>query len=208
MILETIVVGPMEVNCYVVACGDTGESVVIDPGDDAQAILAKLQERKLSLKWIVLTHAHFDHLGAARELQERTGAPVLLGRGDSITLDHIDDQAALFGMPPVPAPKETRFLDEGDIVTVGGLRLRVISTPGHSPGGISLYLEEEGVVFTGDTLFWGSVGRTDLPGCDHDAILDSLKGKLGALPDGTRVLPGHYDETTIGFEKEQNPFFE
>ena len=208
MILETLVVGALSVNCYVVGSEASGEAAVIDPGGDAARILSVLSAKGLTLKYLILTHAHFDHMGAVRELEEKTGAQVLLGEKDAVVLTSIDQQASFFGMPPVPPPIAHRFVKEGDLVEVGELQLRIIETPGHSPGGISIYLEEEQVVFTGDTLFWGSIGRTDLPGSDHGAIIDSLKRKLGALPDGTRVYPGHADETTIGFEKEQNPFFE
>jgi glyoxylase-like metal-dependent hydrolase (beta-lactamase superfamily II) len=133
---------------------------------------------------------------------------VLLGAEDNILLKNVEEQAAFFGMPPVPVPKDYGFVQEGDVVEVGDLKLRIIETPGHSPGGLSIYVAEEGVVFTGDTLFWGSVGRTDLKGSDYGALIDSLKTKLGKLPDETKVYPGHADETSIGFEKEQNPFFE
>ena len=208
MIIETLVVGAMMVNCYIVGSGTGKEAAVIDPGDNAPGILGVLKDKSLDLKYIIFTHAHFDHLGAARELQEETGATILLSEKDETLLKNIDTQASLFDMPTVPRPAEHGFVKEGDVLKVDGLRLRIIETPGHSPGGISIYIEEEGVVFTGDTLFWGAVGRTDLPGSDHDALIESLKEKLGALPDETKVYPGHFDDTSIGFEKEQNPFFE
>jgi glyoxylase-like metal-dependent hydrolase (beta-lactamase superfamily II) len=208
MILETLVVGDLAVNCYVVGSEEKKEAAVIDPGDDLPMILAALEEKNLKLKYILFTHAHFDHIGAAKDLQEKTGAKILLGRGDEAVLKSTDQQAAFFGMPPVPRQERYGFLDEGDEVVMGDLRLRVIETPGHSPGGVSFYVENEGVVFTGDTLFWGSIGRTDLPASDHSAILASLKVKLGVLPDDTKVYPGHEAPTSIGLEKEQNPFFE
>ena len=208
MILELLVVGALQVNCYIVGCESTREAAVIDPGGEAGKIAARLEKLGLKLKTIVLTHAHFDHLGAARELRTRTRATVVVGAGGEGLLGHLAEQAAHFRMPPVEHPGQVRTVSGGDTLQVGTLRFEVIATPGHSPGGISLYLPEAGVVFSGDTLFWGSVGRTDLPGSDHAALLRSLKSALGALPDGTRVLPGHAEETTIGLEKEQNPFFE
>lgn len=207
MILDALQVGPLQVNCYVVGCERTREAVVIDPGDESGRIAELLAKRGLRLKAILLTHAHFDHLGAARELRALTGAEVVVGAGEEPLLGHLAEQAAFFRMPTVEHPGPVRTVADGDVIAVGRLRLEVIATPGHSPGGISLYLREAGVVFSGDTLFWGSVGRTDLPGSDHAALLRSLRSALGALPDETRVLPGHEEETTIGLEKEQNPFF-
>lgn len=208
MILDALVVGSLQVNCYIVRCESTREAAVIDPGNEAGRIAARRAELGLRLKTIILTHAHFDHLGAARELRTLTGAEVIVGAGEEALLGHLSEQAAHFRMPPVEHPGEVRTVTGGDLVTVGTLRFEVIATPGHSPGGISLYLREEGVVFSGDTPFWGSVGRTDLPGSDHAALLRSLNSALGSLPDDTRVLPGYAEETTIGLEKEQNLFFE
>ena len=208
MILETIVVGPLAVNCVIAGCEDTLEAAVIDPGDDAARILAALDARRLKLRYIILTHGHFDHADAAGELRRATGAEVLVNEGDAPLLLNTDVQAAFFGMKASPAPGSDRFIADGEIIKVGALSMEVMETPGHTPGGISLYIPAERVVFTGDTLFWGSIGRTDLPGGDYNTIIRSLKEKLGRLPDDTRVIPGHGDETEIGFEKKQNPFFE
>jgi len=208
MILETIVVGALSVNCFIVGCDATKLAAVIDPGDDAARILKVIDERGLKLKYIILTHAHFDHAGAAKELQEKTGAEVLVHKLDEGMLINMEAQAAIFGMSTPPAPRVDWYMKEGDIIEVGQLRMRVMETPGHTQGGVSLYMEKEKVVFTGDTLFWGSIGRTDLPGGDYATIMHSLKVKLGSLPDDTTVYCGHGDETEIGFEKRENPFFE
>jgi len=208
MILETIVVGALSVNCYVVGCDETKLAAVIDPGDQAEKILQVINDHGLKLKYIILTHAHFDHAGAAKQLHDATGAEVLIHPEGEVMLKNIEVQAALFAMPAPPAPKPDGYIRDGDVLEVGNIRMKVIGTPGHSLDGISLYLEKEGVVFTGDTLFWGSIGRTDLPGGDYAAIMDSLKKKLGSLPDETVVYSGHGDETEIGFEKRENPFFE
>ncbi|MBI5189638.1 MAG: MBL fold metallo-hydrolase [Nitrospirae bacterium] len=208
MILKTIIVGALAVNCYVAGCDKTRMAAVIDPGDDAAEILAVLKDGGLTLKYIILTHAHFDHSGAALELQKRTGAKVLIHKDDADMLSQTAAQGAMFGMAVSPPPKPDGYLKDGETLKVGELILEVIETPGHSKGGISVYARKEGAVFTGDTLFWGSVGRTDLPGGDYTALMHSLKVRLASLPDNTVVYPGHGDDTTIGFEKEQNPFLD
>jgi len=208
MILETIVVGALAVNCYIVGCKGTHEAAVIDPGDDAPRIMAALKEHHLKLRYIILTHAHFDHAGAAKELQKATGARVLVHEKDAPLLKNTEVQAALFGMKSPAPPKPDGYLREGEVIKVGTIEMKVIETHGHTPGGVSLYIKKEHVVFTGDTLFWGSIGRTDLPGGSYDTIIHSIKAKLGALPDDTKVYSGHGDATSIGFEKKQNPFFE
>ena len=208
MILELVVVGALAVNCYVVGSNKTLDAVVIDPGDDAHKIIAAIQRHNLNLKYIILTHGHFDHVGAAKALKEATGAHVLIHKSDEELLAHAESSAAMFGMKAPPSPKPDGYMKEGDAISFGDLSMTVIETPGHTPGGVSLYMKKQGVVFTGDTLFWGSIGRTDLPGGDYKAIMNSLKNKLAHLPDSTTVLCGHGDETSIGFEKEQNPYLD
>ena len=208
MILETIIVGALSVNCYIVGCEAARTAAVIDPGDDDARIMAVIKEKGLTLKYIILTHSHFDHAGAAKSLQDETGARVLVHAKDEPMLKNMEAQAALFGMKTNPAPRVDGHIKDGDVIKVGNVEMQVIETPGHTAGGVSLYVEKEGALFTGDTLFWGSIGRTDLPGGDYKTIIGSLKDRLGKLPDDTRVFSGHGDDTTIGFEKEQNPFFE
>ena len=208
MIFQTVVVGPLAVNCYIAGSEITREAAVIDPGGDAGKIIEGLQKNNLKLKYIILTHAHFDHAGAAAELQEETGAQVMVHENDAILLKNTDAQAALFGMQTARPPKPDYFLKGGDRIKISDVEMEVIETPGHTPGGISLYVKDAEAVFTGDTLFWGSIGRTDLPGGDFNTIIHSLKDKLGRLPDDTKVYPGHGDDTTIGLEKQQNPYFE
>lgn len=208
MILETIIVGALSVNCYLVGCELTHAAAVIDPGDEPEKIMKALDAHGLKLEYIILTHSHFDHAGAAKALQEKTGAKVLVHAKDEPMLINMEVQATLFGMKVPPPPRVDGHIKEGDVIKFGRLEMSVIETPGHTAGGVSLYMEKQGVVFTGDTLFWGSIGRTDLPGGDYPTIIGSLKKKLGALPDKTVVYSGHGDDTTIGFEKQQNPFFE
>jgi hydroxyacylglutathione hydrolase len=207
MILDVIVVGALAVNCYIVGSAATREAIVIDPGDDTPRVMAVLAQKGLKAKYIVLTHAHFDHAGGAKKLKDSTGAKVIIDEKDAPLLKNMEGQGAMFGMRVPAPPQPDSFAHEGDIIKVGELELKVIETPGHTQGGISLYMQKQGIVFTGDTLFESSIGRTDLPGGNHSQILHSLKDKLCRLPDATKVYPGHGGETTIGYEKKNNPFF-
>jgi hydroxyacylglutathione hydrolase len=209
-----LVVGPVEANAYVVtATGETargesarGATVVIDPGADAPRIAATLSERDLVPTAIWLTHAHFDHLGAVAELREAHAVPVLLHPADAPLYQGTAQQAAWFGMrvrAPGAVPVDLR---DDERLSLGDHVFSVLHTPGHAPGHVAFYDEAAGVLFSGDALFRGSVGRTDLPYCDPAALDRSLRERLLVLPDATRVLPGHGDETTIGFERRTNPF--
>ncbi len=204
MILMRLVVGPLQVNCFILADDKTKEAVVIDPGDDAQAILKIIKEKGLKVKYIINTHAHFDHVGANRAIKEATGAELLIHEDDAPVLAAVSSQSRSFGMNPVSSPSPDRLLKHGDIITAGEISLKVLHTPGHTAGGISLL--EEGLVFTGDALFAGSIGRTDFPGGDLMTLLRSIRTNLMTLPDDTKVFSGHGPASTIGDERAENPF--
>ena len=196
--------GPLEVNCYLVGCEKTKKAVAIDPGGSADRILNRLRECDLTLELVINTHGHFDHIGANRRLTEATGAELLIHRDDRPLLLQAEQHAAMFGLSAETSPEPDRDLADGDILTLGDLEFRVLHTPGHSAGGICLYVED--CLFVGDTLFAGSIGRTDLPGGNYQQLINSIRGKLLCLPDQTRVFPGHGPATTIGREKQHNPF--
>jgi len=204
MLLMRLVVGPLQVNCFILADEKTREAVVIDPGDDAQDILLIIKEKGLKVLYIVNTHGHFDHIGANKAIKEATGAEILIHEGDSAVLASAPSQSAMFGMKSVSSPSADRFVKHGDVIRAGEVSLRVLHTPGHSPGGICLL--EEGIVFTGDALFAGSIGRTDFPGGDLATLLRSIKTNLLTLPDDTKVFSGHGPASTIGDERRENPF--
>jgi len=205
MLIETLVVGPLQVNCYVVGCEATGEAIVIDPGDQARWVAEVAKRHGLTVKRIVNTHAHFDHLGGVRQLKELTGAPFALHEDELPLVESFTRQALFFGFRVGDPPEVDEFLAEGDEVKFGEVSLKVLHTPGHSPGGISLV--GDGVVFVGDELFMGSIGRTDLPGGDYETLISTVREKLFTLDDDTVVYPGHGPATTIGRERRYNPFF-
>jgi glyoxylase-like metal-dependent hydrolase (beta-lactamase superfamily II) len=204
MIIKKLAVGPIMANCFIVGCKETHEAAVIDPGDEADRILLALAQAKLTVKQIINTHGHFDHVGANKRMKAATGAPILIHALDAPMLSMLSRSAAAWGMSAEDSPSPDRTIDEGDEIRVGLLRLQVIHTPGHTPGGVSLIAD--GYVFVGDTLFAGSVGRTDFPGGDFDTLKSSIQKKLFALGDEVRVFTGHGPETTIGEEKRYNPF--
>jgi hydroxyacylglutathione hydrolase len=204
MILIRLVVGPLQVNCFILADEKTKEAVVIDPGDDAQEILKIIKDRDLKVKYIVITHGHFDHIGANKALKDATGAELLIHEGDAPVMASASLHSRAFGMNTTSSPQADRYVKHGDTITAGEVSLKVLHTPGHSPGGISLL--EKGMVFTGDSLFAGSIGRTDLPGGDLATLLRSIRMNLMTLPDDTRVYCGHGPASTIGEERSENPF--
>ncbi len=204
MQISRLIVGPLQVNCYIVYDEKTREAMVIDPGDDGQEILGLVKSKGLKVKYIVNTHAHFDHVGANKNLKEATGAELLIHEGDSALLGATPNQARMFGMTAPSSPKADRYVKHGDVITAGDVSLTVLHTPGHSAGGISL--KGDGVVFTGDALFAGSIGRTDLMGGDLMTLITAIKEHLMTLPDDTVVLSGHGPQSTIGEERRDNPF--
>jgi len=208
MIHEILPVGLLQCNCSIFGDEQTREAIVIDPGDNIEDILAILEKHALRVKAIVITHAHIDHIGGAAKLKAATSAPVLMNRDDQELYDHLDVQASWLGMEP---PSRTSIDDaarDGDAFTLGETEFRVLHTPGHTQGSISLWIPAENKLIAGDTLFRDSIGRTDLPGGNPRQILRSIEDKLLALPEETVVVPGHGPNTTIGREKERNPFLQ
>lgn len=203
MIIERLEVGSFAANCYIVGDKIGGQGMIIDPGDETDKIISMTGKLELDIKHILLTHGHIDHAGALAEVKEATGAAIAIHTDDEVTLKD-RSLSIMLGIPYRTLPDIDRLLEDGDVISVGRLNFTVIHTPGHTPGGICLL--GDGVVFTGDTLFWGSIGRGDFPGGSHEQLIDSIKSRLMVLDDGIKVYPGHGPETTIGAERRGNPF--
>ena len=200
--------GPLQTNCYLVACKETMEAAVIDPSWDGRRIASLASERGYVITHILLTHTHFDHVGGLAELAEEADVPIYSHPDALAMLAHAPEAAASYNLDMPTPPEATEMLAEGDVVEVGKLKLEVLFTPGHAPGHLSFYVPAHNVIFDGDVLFQRSIGRTDFPGCDHEALLRNIQEKLLVLPDETAVLSGHGSTTTIGQEKQWNPFLQ
>jgi hydroxyacylglutathione hydrolase len=209
MLLETFPVGPLACNCTILGDEETREAIVIDPGDDVSHIAKRLNDQGLKLKQILVTHGHIDHVGGALKLKRLTGAPIYLNENDLPQIKMMDTQAAWLGLRTAPetAPPD-EGLKDGQLVGLEHYPAEVLHTPGHTQGSICLHFAPLNLLIAGDTLFAGSIGRTDLPGGDFDQIIASLRTRLLTLPDETRVLPGHGPGTTIGEERRSNPFLQ
>jgi hydroxyacylglutathione hydrolase len=208
MIHEILPVGLLQCNCSVIGDEASREAIVIDPGDDIADVLSIIQRHKLQVKQIVITHAHIDHVGGAMKLKAATGAPILINQNDLDLLKMLDEQPAWIGLslPPQDKVDIDRTVGDADTITAGNLKAQVLHTPGHTEGSICLYFPAEKKLIAGDTLFAGGVGRTDFPGGSFQKLIRSLHEKVLTLPDETWVLPGHGPATTIGEERETNPF--
>lgn len=204
MIHESVTVGEVQCNCYILGCEKTREGIIIDPGGDADLILEIVKRHNLSIRYIILTHGHFDHIEGLGDLTRSIKAPIMLHEGDIFLYDHLDTQGQMFGFDFAAAPPYDRTVKEGDRFSFGDYTIEVLHTPGHSPGSISLRCGSS--VYTGDTVFAGSIGRTDLTGGSHDTLVKSARLKIMTLDDATKLYPGHGESTTVGYEKKYNPF--
>jgi hydroxyacylglutathione hydrolase len=208
MIHEVLVVGPLQCNCSILGDETSREALVIDPGDNIDRIVETLATHQLTLKQIVVTHAHIDHIAGAQQLKRLTGAPIYYNQLDLPLVKMMGLQAAWLGIPtPEVAPPDADLIDD-QTVAIAGLTATVLHTPGHTQGSSCLYLPDHALLIAGDTLFAGSVGRTDLPGGNTKQILQSIQDRILSLPDDVRVLPGHGSPTSIGTERENNPFLQ
>jgi glyoxylase-like metal-dependent hydrolase (beta-lactamase superfamily II) len=206
MILETFPVGPLQCNCTILGDEQSHEAIVIDPGDEVSRIARRLRELGLKLKQILVTHAHIDHVGGALHLKKLTGAPIFFNENDLPLLKMMDSQAGWIGIPtPDTAPPDENLAD-GLVVGLARYPAEVLHTPGHTQGSVCLHFAPLKLLIGGDTLFAGSIGRTDLPGGNYPQIIDSIQSRLLTLPDETKVLTGHGSATTIGAERSGNPF--
>jgi hydroxyacylglutathione hydrolase len=208
MILEMLTVGPFQENCYIIGDEDSGAGVVVDPGDEAARIALAVEQTGLDVGSIIVTHAHIDHVGAVAALVDEYACPVLMHSEAEPMLKQLPTQAMMMGLKFGKVPAVDRHIGDGEVLEVGELRLRSLYTPGHAPGHLAFYVQDEDLVLSGDALFAGSVGRTDLPGGSMEVLMRSIEERLLTLPDETRVFPGHGPQTEIGNERASNPFLQ
>lgn len=208
MIFDSIEVAPLGVNCFVLGCEETGFGVIVDPGGDADKIITLVGKHSLKISHIINTHGHFDHIGANKKMVEYFHAPLLIHHGDADMLQRVQEVSRRYGMAGGEnSPPADDFLQDGLELIFGNYRIKVLHTPGHTQGGCCLYIQSEKRLITGDTLFADSIGRTDLPGGSHEQLLESIRTKLFTLPDDVTAYPGHGSSTTIGYERQNNPYF-
>ena len=207
MIIEVTPVGPLQVNCYVLGCEKSLEGVVIDVGGNVDRVLSIIKKHDLAIRYLLDTHGHFDHVGGNRAFLAATKAHFMIHERDSVFLGMAKDAGKSFGVSVENSPPADSFLTPGKVIKFGEERLEIIHTPGHSPGSCCIYNRKAGVLFTGDTIFNGGVGRTDLPGGSLDSLKRSIRERLAVLPDGVKVYPGHGVSSTIAIERFSNPFF-
>jgi glyoxylase-like metal-dependent hydrolase (beta-lactamase superfamily II) len=208
MILEMLTVGPFQENCYVLGDEASGVGAVVDPGDEAARIAMAVEQTGLEIGSIILTHAHIDHVGGVTALVDEYACPVLMHAEAEPMLEQLPTQALMMGLRFGKVPTVDRHIGEGETLEIGDLRLRPLYSPGHAPGHLAFYIEDEGLVLSGDALFAGSVGRVDLPGGSMEVLMRSIEERLMTLPDETRVYPGHGPQTEIGSERATNPFLQ
>ncbi|HVP37094.1 MAG TPA: MBL fold metallo-hydrolase [Terriglobales bacterium] len=204
MILKTLTVGELETNCYILGDEGSKEGLVIDPGGDFKIIEKAIKELNLNIKYIVLTHGHSDHIQVLAELKKHTGAQILIHAEDAEMLPHPEKNLSVFSYNPFSAPGADKLLKDNDKIKVGQIELEVLHTPGHTEGSISLWTDK--LIFSGDLIFYGSVGRTDLPGGSNQKLFRSIQDKILDKPDDTVIYPGHGPATTVGEERRNNPF--
>jgi hydroxyacylglutathione hydrolase len=208
MILEMLTLGPFQENCYIIGDEDSAVGAVVDPGDEATHIALAVEQTDLEVGSIIVTHAHIDHVGAVAALVDEYTCPVLMHAESEPMLKQLPTQAMMMGLKFGKVPAVDRHIGEGEVLEVGELRLRSLYTPGHAPGHLAFYVEDQGLVLSGDALFAGSVGRVDLPGGSMEVLMRSIEEQLLTLPDETTVYPGHGPQTTIGNERTSNPFLQ
>lgn len=206
--LETIVVGSFEVNCYLYRLENSKDTVIIDPGADYDRICNVVESKMLNPVAVMLTHGHIDHIAAVGDVMEKYQIPLFAGKGEEQLLsDSTANLSAMWGQP-ITTPKPKKLLEDSEYISLAGIDFKVLATPGHSPGGVCYLDEKHNVLFTGDTLFYGSIGRTDFPGCSTEQLLDSIKRSILTLPDSIDCYPGHGPATTVGGERINNPFLQ